>query len=94
VITVKQGDTHATVWRANADLTGAAIRLLAVKDDSTVTVLAATVTDGPTGEVTHMLTGDLAVGTYQVELEVTKAGVITTFPNSGFAELYVHPDIR
>jgi hypothetical protein len=100
--TVKTGDTHAitlTVFNdvgAAKDLTGATVRLLAKLQGSAdpATVLTATLDGNPTtGKVHHTLTGLLAAGTYDVEVEVTLGGVKTTAPTEGYATLIVAPDL-
>lgn len=90
---VKSGDTHEVSWKANMDLTGASVRVVAKDRDGVVTVLASTITDAAEGLVTHTLTGTLALGSYKVELEVTDGGQIITFPNNSYASLTVIPDL-
>jgi hypothetical protein len=99
--TVKSGDTHAitlTVFDdvgAPVDLTGSTVRLLAkLAAGGTLEVLDATLDAAPTtGMVHHTLTGTLVAGTYNVEVEVTLGGVITTAPTEGYATLIVTPDL-
>lgn len=90
---VKFGDTHEVSWRANADLTGAAVRLTAQASERPAVDLSASIKDAAGGMVSHRLTGFLPVGTYRIELEVIRDGVTTTFPNAGYAELTVWPDL-
>lgn len=90
---IKAGDTHAVQWKANMDLTGATVRLVAKPRTGVPLVLASTVTDAEEGVVSHTLTGTLPKGTYQVELEVTKGVEIITFPNNTYAQLTVIPDL-
>lgn len=90
---VKAGDTHAVQWKANMDLTGATVRLVAKPRTGVPLVLTSTVTDAEEGVVSHTLTGALPKGTYQVELEVTKGVEIITFPNNTYAQLTVIPDL-
>lgn len=96
MITVKQGDTHDITFTAtdgNGDpvvLTGATVRLLArPQADATPIVLASTVSNPTAGEVTHTLTGTLEPVRYYVELEITKAGKISTAPTDGYETLRV-----
>lgn len=89
---VKSGDTHEVSWRANADLAGASVRLIARAADRVPVMLAAELGDTP-GLVRHQLTGLLPVGTYRIELEVIRDGVTTTFPNDGYATLTVTADL-
>jgi len=96
MITVKKGDTHAITYTVNADLTGATVRLLCKQSgrpDLSPTVLASTVTDAPGGVVSHTLTGTLAVGLYDIELEITKSGAISTSPTNGYEQLKVLVDL-
>jgi len=95
MITVKRGDTHDTTWTVGMNLTGATVRLLAQpRTTGTTIVLACVVTDAVGGIVTHTLTGTLAVGVYDVELEVTTSGgQIVTFPNDSYETLCVARDL-
>lgn len=91
---IKSGDTHDVSWRANADLTGADVRLVIKRvAGGTPIELEAAVDAGTDGLVTHRLDGTLTPGSYQVELEATRDGAITTFPNSGQAILIVQDDL-
>lgn len=92
-VQVKRGDTHDITLTVNADLTGATTRLLARGPDATVAVLAHTITDAVGGVVTHTLTGLLTAGIYYLELEITRAGKITTAPTVGYLILEVAPDL-
>lgn len=100
---VKQGDTHSitfTVYETVGstptprDLTDpvATVRVLAKKGTEATVVLAASVGGDP-GTVVHTLTGTLPAGTYQVEVEVTQGGAITTAPTTGYETLIVEPDL-
>lgn len=91
---VKAGDTHAVQWKANMNLTGATVRLVAKPRKTSIpVVLESSVADPAEGVVSHTLTGTLPVDTYQVELEVTVGGEIITFPNNTYASLTVIPDL-
>lgn len=93
---VKAGDTHTVAWRVNWDLTGATVRLLfrhLVTPAEPVIVAPATVTDAPGGVVTHALSGDLALGEYDVEVEIVKDGLKYSSPTTGFERLTVTPDL-
>ena len=90
---VKSGDTHAVQWKANLDLTGSTVRIVARPRTGDAIVLASTVIDAAEGLVQHVLTGTLALGTYKVELEVTDGAEIITFPNNGYTTLTVIPDL-
>ena len=92
--TVKLHDRHPTTWTANMNLTGCTVRLLAQKGGVT-TLLASVITNAPLGVVTHTLDGTLEVGTYKVELEVSRVGdnLLATFPNKGTETLVVEKDL-
>ncbi len=97
---VKHGDTHditiaVTSDGAAVDLTGATIRVLARPTGTadTATVLAHTIIDAAAGTLTHTLTGTLAVGPWDVEVEVARDGQIATYPTAGYLRLDVAADI-
>lgn len=96
--TVKTGDTHDVSWTVNMNLTGCTARLIVRPKpksglpDAPI-VLASSITNAASGEITHRLTGTLLVGDYNVEVEVTGGGEIKTFPNDGFETLHVGPDL-
>jgi len=95
MITVKRTDTHDTTWTVPLNLTGATVRLVAEHRPTGATVpLATVITDAVNGIVTHTLTGTLALGVYDCELEVTTAGgQEITFPNEGYETLCVARDL-
>lgn len=92
-IVVKQGDTHDISWDVNASLDGCTVELHARRVSIGGTWGDLEVLDSSINEstVTHTLTGELEVGNYLVELEITRAGKITTAPTSGFERLVVTP---
>lgn len=91
-INVKRGDTNITLY-LNSDLTGATLRVPhRVSPSGPVTLLTGTVTNSTTGEV-RIDTSALAVGTYQLEVEVTVAGATYTYPDDEFITLNVNPDL-
>ncbi|GAA1147815.1 hypothetical protein GCM10009651_35670 [Microbacterium natoriense] len=90
---VKTGDTHPIKWRLNMDLTDATVRLIVRPRTGAPIVLDSTISNPVEGEVRHVLTGDLAVGSYRVEVEVTAGGEIATFPNNTYSTLTVIPDL-
>lgn len=100
-IKVKEGDTHplvlevTTAGGTDVDLTGASVRVLIRPRGSSAdgTVLAATVTNAAAGELTHNLTGTIAPGAYDLEVEITQGGVITTTPTDGYVTFIVVDDI-
>jgi hypothetical protein len=94
--TIKHADKYATTWTANMNLAGCTVRLLATKLGDTVPiVLPSTITDAPNGVVTHVLTGTLLPGKYNVELEVKRAGdgFEGSFPRKGYETLIVEKDL-
>lgn len=102
VNTVKRGDTGQITLTvkddtgAPVDLTGfTSLRVLALSIGSTdpaIELLPVALGAG-TGEVVHTCTGNLAVGTYNVEVEETSGGVKTTAPTVGYATLIVDADL-
>lgn len=95
MITVKQNDTHTIIGKVNMDLTGCTVRWLARLKKSTAApiLLASTITNAAQGLVAHNLTGTLAVGVYDTEIEVNQGGVLTTFPNEGYEQIRVMDDL-
>jgi hypothetical protein len=93
MLTVKAGDRYATVWRVPMDLTGATVRLIARRGSNPAVVLDSTVTSATGGEVTHILDGTLAVGTYAVELEISREDEIITAPTDSYENLRVIADL-
>lgn len=99
-IDVKHGDIHPITLTVASDgipvdLTGATIRVLARPTGAVgePMILAHTVTDAAAGVLSHTLTGTLTVGPWDVEVEVSRGEEIVTYPTSGFAPMYVHPDL-
>ena len=100
--TVKRGDTHTITFTvtdaagAPVDITDSTVRLLARRRSvgASLIVLPATVTDATNGVVSHTLTGTLEASTYDVELEVTADGEMTTAPSDGYLQLIVIQDLR
>jgi len=100
-IKVKEGDTHDLVLGVNTlagvdvDLTGATVRILIRPRGTTDPgqVLTASVTDAAAGEVTHALTGLIPHGAYDLEIEITQGGRITTTPTDGYVTFVVVDDI-
>lgn len=90
---IKSGDTHPIRWRVNMDLTVATVRLIVSPRTGAPIVLESTISNPTEGEVQHVLTGDLPVGSYRVEVEVTAGEEIATFPNNTYATLTVIPDL-
>jgi hypothetical protein len=93
------GDKHPITWRVattdgTIDLTGATVRLIArplILGQET-TDLACTV---DADVVTHQLDGALAVGRYDLVIEVTRAGEVITYPDAATApeRLVVRADV-
>ena len=96
-VMIKYGDTDPTTWTAvGMDLTGCTVRLVA-RDRAgrgPVIELPAVITDPIGGVVEWTPDGDLPVGVYDVELEVTRGSLVVTFPNTSYARLIIEPDIR
>ena len=94
--TVKYGDTHDVTWTINADLTGATlagkVRLKNTSGAGTAITITL-VTGGSTSTVKHTLSGSLAVGEYDLEIEATQSGKISTTPTVGQHRLVVVPSI-
>jgi len=94
VITVKSGDRYPITLTVNMDLTSATVKLTARnRDDKTAQTLTATVADAVGGTVTHTLTGTLAVGAYDLELEITQGSSIYSAPTAGYERLVVAKDL-
>lgn len=89
--TVKHGDKYPIMFTVNMDLTGWAVRLL--YKGASAGVLASEVTDPAGGVITHILTGELEVGAYRVEVEASRSGEVVTFPSDGYGRLVVSPDL-
>lgn len=80
---VKHGDIYPVTWTVNMDLTDATVRVLARLIGASETIeLTSIITDPTGGVLTHTLSGDLPVGGYHVEVEVTAAGLTVTFPTN------------
>jgi len=92
-ISVKHGDKYPIQFVVNADLTGATVRLLAKPNGGDTLVLDSTIPDPAGGVVEHMLTGELDVGDYRIEVEATRDGEVITFPNTGTESLHVEADL-
>lgn len=87
----KRGDTEI-VMLVNMELTGATAKSF-VRDSSGVDQeLSCSITDEATGEVT-ILTGSLDTGKYKLEVQITSAGKVATFPDSGYVPLAVVEDL-
>ena len=99
-IIIKHRDTHNLVLNVGSvggavDLTGASVRILIRPRGEVVEgeVLTASVTDPLTGQITHALTGTIAVGVYDLEVEITQGGRISTTPTDGYVTLVVQQDV-
>jgi len=93
ITTVKQHDTHITVWTSNMQVSGGTVRLLAKNTQTKVVTILATTAGDDVYSVKHQLTGTLTPGDYEIELESTIGGVIRTSPSSGYAILRVEKDL-
>lgn len=99
-IIIKHRDTHNLVLNvgsagAPVDLTGAAVRILIRPRGQNVegTSLSAAVSNALTGEITHSLSGTIPVGSYDLEVEITQGGRISTTPTDGYVTLIVQQDV-
>lgn len=98
MLNIKHGDRYDLSWVVREDdgtpldLAGATVRLLA-KDRSGVSLLPTTVTDAAGGAFTHTLDGTLDVGTYEVEVEISRGAEVRTAPTTGFETLRVAADL-
>lgn len=93
-MTVRQGDTHAVYWKVTdgdvengvpheVDLSGMTAEIhvkLSAKGSPSIDLLA--VVEESENRIRHNLTGTLAPGTYLLEIELTKDGVIATAPTA------------
>lgn len=90
---VKMGDKYPISWRVNMDLSGATVRVLTKDEHGVARILSAVITDAPGGVVAHTLDGTIPAGVYTVEVEVSRAGQVVTFPGYGYGVLTVLPDL-
>lgn len=99
--TIKRGDRLPALQATLSDehgvynLTGASVDVILRAPNGTVTRKTCTVADPTTGVVTYAWgTGDTdTAGTYQLEFEATIGGRTLTFPNGGFLQLVIAPDL-
>jgi len=81
---VWENDVHDISWRVTSsagtvDLAGATVRLVSrLRGGATADLACSAVGD----VVTHTLTGDLAVGTYDLIIEATRDGDTVTYPDA------------
>lgn len=93
VLTVKRGDRYQTRWTVPLNLVGASVRLIARRKNMAPIYLDAEIFDAENGVVSHLLDGTLKVGTYQVELEITKGLDVMTAPSAAYENLRVIADL-
>lgn len=87
---IKHGDRYPITLTVNMDLTGWAVRLIAIHDTGTLE-LAATAS-GSTVE--HVLTGELERGDYLMEVKAARGDELVTFPtNQGSGAQYVRMSV-
>jgi len=102
--TVKAGDTYVVTFTVSdsagvvVDLSSVAslriVARLAGDPNAAAIVLSGAISDPVNGKVTHTLTGTLAPGTYDVEIELTTfASVKSTVPSDSYFTLVVLPDL-
>ena len=91
---VRHGDKHPITLTVNTDLTGATVEAHMRRQNTTALIpFPVTVTNPPEGELTHTLAGDLPVGVYELEVEVTTGDEVRTYPSQGSQTLRVLPTI-
>ena len=93
VLTVKRGDRYPTYWSVPMDLSGATVRLIARRGSAPAVTLPSTVTNPAGGIVQHILDGTLTVGSYAVELEISRDDQIITAPTDTYENLRVIADL-
>jgi hypothetical protein len=93
ILTIKSGDRYPTYWTVPMDLTNCTVRLLARRGSNPVVTLPSTVSNPTGGVVQHVLDGTLGVGTYAVELEITRGTDIITAPTDSYENLRVIADL-
>jgi hypothetical protein len=92
-VVVKYRDTHETTWTTNLNIsTATSLRLIAknIKTKAVTTLAVALASDF---SVTHVLTGTLPIGDYDVELEASFGGTIITSPSHSYERLRVLRDV-
>ena len=92
-LTVKTGDRYPTYWTTPIDLTGSTVRLIARRGANAAITLPSTIVEPTLGRVEHILDGTLTVGTYVVELEITRGEQVITAPTDTYEGLHVIADI-
>lgn len=92
ITNIKRGDTEAS-WYVNFDLTSSTVKVWSrPQGGGSSTQLTSTITDAAAGKVTATVSA-LTVGTYEIEVEVTTAGKVATFPDTGYSLLVVNQDL-
>lgn len=100
--TIKRGDRFELRWQLvspGTDLpqelmSTATVRLLAKRrNGGEMEELSSYIIDREQGLVGHKLDGTLAVGIYDLEIEVTQGDTIQTVPSENYAQLYVTQDL-
>jgi len=97
---VKSGDDIQLTYTLNADISGAtSIRWLARPRPGTdplmevAGTIGTTSADSSTVDVQLTPTETAAAGYWYVEIEVTVAGRVATYPSSGYAKLVIEADL-
>jgi len=93
VLTVKTGDRYPTYWTVPMDLTGTQVRLVARRGSAPAVTLPSTLKNPAGGVVEHILDGTLGVGSYAVELEITRGEEVITAPTDSYENLRVIADL-
>ena len=93
-LTIKRGDKHdvkLTIVNAPLDLTGGTTQVFVTPSIGGAAQTFPATLSGNT--VTWALDGNLAVGKYKLEVQVTVSGFVVTAPNDGWVELIVLQDL-
>lgn len=91
---IKTHETPTLQWSLGRDITGATVALYVANHEPPFTValngVAATVVTAATGLISYTFAANtLPVGSYDVEVRTTTAGVVLAFPSVGFGTIRV-----
>ena len=90
----KFGDTRPVAWKTNYSLLNSTVVLKVIGPGGTVdTTGDVTITDAWGGIVEWDHGGTLAIGSYSVELWITREGETIKAPSSGTAALIITPSL-
>lgn len=90
---IKETDTQI-VLGVNANLTGSTVRVQVRPAGASDPLpdLTSTISNATKGQIT-VVTEDLGVGVYELEIEQMQAGIRSHYPNKGFDYLIVGEDL-